>query len=104
MTKTLRVVFGNYPVLTKVENLKEDTERNACFLQVTVPDWSLTGAVSDGMGGAGMIPVSLQVLVDDTNILETVSLGHFIYTRGEQKVLHVQSQFYLTFLRHHSET
>ncbi|OXB38954.1 transcriptional regulator Medusa [Cryptococcus neoformans] len=82
MTKTLRVVFGNYPVLTKVENLKEDTERNACFLQVTVPDWSLTGAVSDGMGGAGMIPVSLQVLADDTNILETVSLGHFIYTRG----------------------
>lgn len=82
MTKALRVVFGSYPVLTKVENLKEGTERNACFLQVTVPDWSLTGAVSDGMGEVRIVPVSLQVLADNTNVLETVSLGHFIYVEG----------------------
>ncbi|KIR54295.1 transcriptional regulator Medusa [Cryptococcus gattii Ru294] len=82
MTKTLRMVFGSYPVLTKVENLKENTERNTCFLRVTVPDWSLTGAVSDDTGGSGIVPVSLQILADDINILETVPLGHFIYTEG----------------------
>ncbi|KIR28897.1 transcriptional regulator Medusa [Cryptococcus deuterogattii 99/473] len=82
MTKTLRVVFGSYPVLTKVENLKENTERNTCFLRVTVPDWSLTGAVSDDTGGGGIVPISLQILTDDINILETVPLGHFIYTEG----------------------
>lgn len=85
MTKTLRVVFGSYPVLTKVENLKENTERNTCFLRVTVPDWSLTGAVSDDTGGGGIVPISLQILTDDINILETVPLGHFIYTEGERK-------------------
>ncbi|KIR32750.1 transcriptional regulator Medusa [Cryptococcus deuterogattii MMRL2647] len=82
MTKTLRVVFGSYPVLTKVENLNENTERNTCFLRVTVPDWSLTGAVSDDTGGGGIVPISLQILTDDINILETVPLGHFIYTEG----------------------
>lgn len=86
MTKTLRMVFGSYPVLTKVENLKGNTERNTCFLRVTVPDWSLTGAVSDDTGGGGIVPVSLQILADDINILKTVHLGHFIYTEGEQKV------------------
>lgn len=85
MTKTLRVVFGSYPVLTKVENLKENIDRNTSFLRVTVPDWSLTGAASDDTGGGGIVLVSLQILADDINILETVPLGHFIYTEGEQK-------------------
>ncbi|WVO20809.1 uncharacterized protein IAS62_002109 [Cryptococcus decagattii] len=80
-TKTLRMVFGSYPVLTKVENLK-NAERNTCFLRVTVPDWSLTGAVSDDTSGGGVVQVSLQILADDTNILKTVPLGHFIYTEG----------------------
>lgn len=84
-TKTLRMVFGSYPVLTKVENLK-NAERNTCFLRVTVPDWSLTGAVSDDTSGGGVVQVSLQILADDTNILKTVPLGHFIYTEGEQNV------------------
>ncbi|TYJ52151.1 hypothetical protein B9479_007248 [Cryptococcus floricola] len=77
-TRTLRLLFGNHPVQTSAQVMQPEGYRASCMLEATVPSLAAMGRSPEGTG-AQAVPVTIQVLSDDAQVLETVSLGQFTY-------------------------
>lgn len=89
--KTLRILFAQLPVPTKVTNIVPvtDAEGNETFdgltLYADAPDPITTGLMPLGVNGQFepfSVTVCAQVLGSDNRILETKTMGRFTYARG----------------------
>lgn len=89
--KTLRILFAQLPVPTKVTNIvpQTDAEGNETFdgltLYADAPDPISTGLMPLGMNRQFepfSVTVSAQVLGPDNRILETKTMGRFTYASG----------------------
>ncbi|KAL7424110.1 hypothetical protein Q5752_001695 [Cryptotrichosporon argae] len=83
-SRAVRVVFGSYPVPTKVTPLSVRGTEQHCQLNVTVPSWSSTG---EHAPGASSVPVYIQVLDGNHAIIDAVLLGEFHYVNVQRAVM-----------------
>jgi hypothetical protein len=101
--KTLRLLFGSTPVQTRVgpnhpRRLADGGEAyDQLMLHGTAPSPQLTGCFPSGAtfgrkdGGPGNIeranvPVYVQVLDPEGNVIETKDVGHFVYESGSGRL------------------
>ncbi|WVQ71822.1 hypothetical protein IAR50_001364 [Cryptococcus sp. DSM 104548] len=78
-TRTVRISFDSCPIQTNVQVMRPDGYRASCMLEAMVPSIASTGRSPERVGSGQVVPVALQVLSDDGQVLETVPLGQFVY-------------------------
>lgn len=106
--KTLRILFAQLPVPTKVTNIVPvtDMEGNETFdgltLYADAPDPITTGLMPLGVNGQFepfSVTVCAQVLGSDNRILETKTMGRFTYVRGGGVIQDQQSAAFGKWMR-----
>jgi hypothetical protein len=106
--KTLRILFAQLPVPTKVTNIVPvtDMEGNETFdgltLYADAPDPITTGLMPLGVNGQFepfSVTVCAQVLGSDNRILETKTMGRFTYVRGGGVIPDQQSAAFGKWMR-----